>query len=121
MKMLVTTAEVIEALGGTRKTADLLGYSLSRVSNYRQRERFPPSTYPGIAAALAKIEGIQASPDLWTSVPVSVISQIPNEARIGGPARGSGDVKSFAREVPPAVASRKRTGLRPAALAGQSR
>lgn len=64
MNELRTADEVIEALGGTKAVADLLGRTDPAVSNWRKAGQFPAHTYILIKG---KLEGIGCSaPDsLW--------------------------------------------------------
>jgi hypothetical protein len=64
MRELSTTSEVIDELGGTTAVARLLGMSLSRVSNWRAFEHFPPDTFVALQAALAERDAT-APASLW--------------------------------------------------------
>ncbi len=64
-KQLHSAAEVIDALGGTRKAALLAGYSRQNpITNARARGNLPYSTFLIFSRALAK-RGLAASPALW--------------------------------------------------------
>lgn len=64
MNELATTSEVIDALGGTTRVARLTGRKLAAVSNWREKQSFPPSTFLVMQAALAKAER-SAPATLW--------------------------------------------------------
>ena len=48
--MLTSPAEIIDALGGTKKVAEMLGVGASAISNYR-RDGFPAAKYYAVAKA----------------------------------------------------------------------
>lgn len=62
--MLNSTDEVIDALGGTSKVANLAGVIPQAVSNWRAAGSFPPDTYVLLKAALKK-NGKSAPDSLW--------------------------------------------------------
>ena len=64
---LVTTNEVIDALGGTAATAWLTGRGQSAACNWRMRSRFPSNTYLAMTMALAA-KGLAAPTWLWGMV-----------------------------------------------------
>jgi hypothetical protein len=69
MKTLATTAEVIEALGGTMAVARLTGRRMTAVSNWRRRrETFPANTFLTLTRALASA-GCDAPTWLWGMAP----------------------------------------------------
>jgi hypothetical protein len=64
MRSLITTGEVIDALGGTAKCARLLGRPQQVISNWRRTPNFPPETYLAITGHLAA-RGFGAPASLW--------------------------------------------------------
>ena len=63
--MLTSPAEIIDALGGTKKVAEMLGVGASAISNYR-RDGFPAAKHYALAKAceasgLAIDEGVLAA------------------------------------------------------------
>ena len=48
--MLTSPAEIIDALGGTKKVAEMLGVGASAISNYR-RDGFPAAKHYALAKA----------------------------------------------------------------------
>lgn len=64
MKILTTTEAVINALGGNRPVAELLGVSGPAVSNWRAFGQFPADTYVAIQDILSK-RRLKADPTLW--------------------------------------------------------
>jgi hypothetical protein len=62
--MLKTTSEVIDALGGTAKTSNLMGVSMQAVSNWRGMMQFPSHTYLPLMALLRE-RGIEVPDSLW--------------------------------------------------------
>lgn len=66
---LNTTAEVMEALGGTAAVAELTGRQVSAASNWLKFPTFPSNTYVAMKAALT-LKGKTAPDSLWSmSVP----------------------------------------------------
>jgi hypothetical protein len=65
---LTSTNEVIDALGGTRLAAQLMGYVQTAASNWRHRDHFPPNTYLAMTQALAA-QGLNAPAWLWDQAP----------------------------------------------------
>jgi len=62
---LDTAAKVIEALGGNRAVADLIGVRPTAVSNWTcRRGVFPPRTWDVMSRALAE-RGMRAPSSLW--------------------------------------------------------
>lgn len=61
---LSTTADVMDALGGTGAVASLTGSKLSAASNWRSFETFPANTYVAMKAAL-DARGLTAPDSLW--------------------------------------------------------
>lgn len=68
MKTLMTVDEVVNALGGNRPVAELLGRGSSAVSNWRKAGRFADraSDRAKIQAALAE-KGMEANESLFDS------------------------------------------------------
>lgn len=64
MEELLTTLDVIIALGGNQPVADLTGSTNKAVSNWRGFETFPSNTYVAITEALAAIDKT-APASLW--------------------------------------------------------
>lgn len=62
-KQIKSADDVIDRLGGTNAVAEMLGYSATRVSNWRTRG-LPPETYLALTAALDS-RGFYAPPSLW--------------------------------------------------------
>jgi hypothetical protein len=62
-KMLHSTVDVIEALGGTKAVAELTGRTYPAAFNWRY-SKFPANTYLAIQSAL-KERGLEAPPELW--------------------------------------------------------
>jgi len=63
--MQLTTDDIIDALGGTFKTALLTKRSPQSVSNWRKAGRFPPKTFVDMQSAL-QARGIAAPDWLWS-------------------------------------------------------
>lgn len=61
---LTTTSEVMDALGGNQTVCLLTGSKPSAVSNWRNQQTFPASTYVAMVSALREI-GKDAPPSLW--------------------------------------------------------
>lgn len=61
---LLTTAEVMDALGGTGAVAVLTGSKPSAASNWRGFDTFPANTYVAMKAAL-EARGLTAPDSLW--------------------------------------------------------
>lgn len=61
---LVTTAQVIAALGGKHVVASLTGRSWSAVWNWENRQVFPTNTYTILKAKLEDA-GVTAPDSLW--------------------------------------------------------
>jgi hypothetical protein len=67
MDSLVTTGEVIDALGGTAAVARMLGRSMTVVSNWKAGGCFPSNTYVVFQLELSKLNA--AAPDrLWRMI-----------------------------------------------------
>lgn len=64
MNELVTTSDVIDALGGTTRVARLTGRKLAAVSNWRDKTSFPPATFLVMQHAL-RDAGAKAPATLW--------------------------------------------------------
>lgn len=64
MEELLTTLDVIEALGGNQTVADLTGSTNKAVWNWRGFETFPSNTYVALNDALTAI-GKTAPASLW--------------------------------------------------------
>jgi len=62
--VLQTTAEVIEAVGGPAKAAEITDRNYKAVWNWTKSEAFPPNTYLLLNAALRE-KGFTAPPRLW--------------------------------------------------------
>lgn len=67
--MLETVEAVIEALGGSGKTAAITGVTAPAVSNWKERGRIPSDKYFAIAAHL-KGTGKEVSPVVFGAAPV---------------------------------------------------
>jgi hypothetical protein len=63
-KVLTTTSQVIDALGGNAKAAELLGVGYTSITNWRMFNRFPAVTYVQIQHQL-KQRRLAASDKLW--------------------------------------------------------
>jgi hypothetical protein len=63
---LITTREVVAALGGTQAVANLTGRKYSAASNWvsGRDQQFPANTYVALNAALASV-GKSAPASLW--------------------------------------------------------
>jgi hypothetical protein len=68
MKKLTSTADVLDALGGTAAAARLLGIKRSTVSMWKVGGRFPSSSYLALSDVL-RSHGIECPPELWGMVP----------------------------------------------------
>lgn len=65
MSQLQTTREVIKALGGIAKVAELTGRSYKSVSGWQAaRATFPSFTFVSLQKALVD-KGLSAPPSLW--------------------------------------------------------
>lgn len=64
MKKLTTTVDIIEALGGNKAVAAILGADPKAVSNWRYFGIFPANTYVALKRALKKA-GYSAPDELW--------------------------------------------------------
>jgi hypothetical protein len=64
MKQLRSASEVIDALGGTTATAQLIGRKPQHVSNWRASGRLPAFTFLLLTAELENL-GMTAPPSLW--------------------------------------------------------
>lgn len=64
MKMLLTTDDVLNALGNNREAADLLGVRYNSITNWRTFGHFPPDTYVMIQEEL-EARGLTAPDHLW--------------------------------------------------------
>lgn len=68
MKVLTTTSEVIDALGGNKPVKDLTKRTVdSAVSNWRKIGKFPPDTHHVLKWALGE-RGCTAPDALWQQV-----------------------------------------------------
>lgn len=65
---LLSTDDVIEALGGTQAVARLTGRGDTAPYNWRYHARFPPNTYLALITALAA-RGLHAPAWLWGMEP----------------------------------------------------
>lgn len=65
LQILETAGQVIDALGGSAKTARLAGASLASVSNWRAAGRLPPRTFLTFRTSLEVI-GATAPAALWS-------------------------------------------------------
>lgn len=63
-KVLETTAQVIEAVGGPAKAAEITGRKYSAAWNWTKADTFPPNTYLLLTAALGE-KGFTAPASLW--------------------------------------------------------
>jgi hypothetical protein len=66
MTELTTTRQVIDALGGTKAVADLLGCKMQRVTNWKRARAFPFGADEALKPELGR-RGLAVSPALWTS------------------------------------------------------
>ena len=64
MKILKTTSEVMDALGGNQAVSQLTGRTAQAVSNWRRFDSFPSNTFVAMTAALA-MSGQFAPASLW--------------------------------------------------------
>lgn len=64
LEILETTEQVIDALGGNGKVAELTLSKPNAVSNWRGFATFPSNTYVALTAAL-RTAGKSAPPSLW--------------------------------------------------------
>lgn len=64
LKILTTTSEVMDELGGNQAVSALTNSKPSAVSNWRGFETFPSNTYVAMTAAL-RARGVMAPPSLW--------------------------------------------------------
>lgn len=76
MNELVTTSAVIDALGGTTRVARLTGRKLAAVSNWREKDNFPPDTYLVMQHALAAT-GRRAPARLWNMLEPGIAASAP--------------------------------------------
>lgn len=75
--LLSTTAEVIDALGGSREVAEIFAFpEVARVSNWK-RGKFPAATYKALSQIL-KERRIAYSEDLWAWFDIA-----PRDSRTG--------------------------------------
>lgn len=63
-KVLETTVDVINALGGPAKAAEITGRKYSAAWNWTKAEAFPANTYLSLKSAL-KERGKDAPDSLW--------------------------------------------------------
>lgn len=63
-KFLETTGEVIEAVGGPAKAAEITGRKYTAAWNWTKAETFPSNTYLSLQAALRE-KGMTAPASLW--------------------------------------------------------
>ena len=71
---LSTTIGVIEALGGNKVVAEMLGTNAAAVSNWRYFEEFPTNTYLALQEALRR-QGRTASDSLWPMRTLRTVKQ----------------------------------------------
>jgi hypothetical protein len=64
MKILKTTSEVMDALGGNQAVSKLTGCTAQAVSNWRRFDSFPSNTFVAMTGALA-MSGQFAPASLW--------------------------------------------------------
>ncbi len=81
---LRTVSDVIDALGGTKATASLLGRSMQAVTNWRAQGRFPAKTFLVLSRALEK-QHASAPAALWGLDDPE--RAMPRHAASGGDAR----------------------------------
>lgn len=67
MALLTTTADVIDALGGTEQVAALTGRKYNAVWMWRAAKNFPPDTFLILKHSL-EAQGQAAPPSLWRMV-----------------------------------------------------
>jgi hypothetical protein len=67
MDELLTSASVIDALGGLAAVASLTGSQYRAVANWKSFNSFPPRTYLVMIEAL-RVRGFTAPPALWGMV-----------------------------------------------------
>lgn len=78
-RLLTSFDHVIEALGGLKGAAELLGVTPAGVCHWRARTgRFPARTHPRIAAELAR-KGATASRDLFDFDPPRIYEDDPDK------------------------------------------
>lgn len=63
-EVLETTEQVVKAVGGPAKAAEITGRKYSAAWNWTKRDHFPPNTYLSLKAALDE-RGKQAPASLW--------------------------------------------------------
>jgi hypothetical protein len=63
-RVLHSTEDVIEALGGIRAVAQLMNVGITAVHNWRSWNEFPPRTYLVLTNKLERI-GLRAPAKLW--------------------------------------------------------
>lgn len=63
-EVLETTKEVVKAVGGPAKAAEITGRNYSAAWNWTKRGYFPPNTFLSLSAALRE-KGKQAPASLW--------------------------------------------------------
>jgi hypothetical protein len=64
MLILHSASEVIDALGGTKKAAEIADRSEQSMSNARLSNRLPCPTFRKMTEKLANL-GMEAPPELW--------------------------------------------------------
>ena len=69
--MLTSPAEIIDALGGTKKVAEMLGVGASAISNYR-RDGFPAAKYYALAKA-CEASGLAIDDRVFGGPPASAL------------------------------------------------
>jgi hypothetical protein len=67
---LISTKDVIDALGGISAVADLTGRKYSAASNWPNFTKFPANTYLVLTRALAA-RGLRAPASLWGMIEAS--------------------------------------------------
>jgi hypothetical protein len=70
LRELVSTAEVMDELGGVAAVARLTGRTYGAAFNWRGFVRFPSDTFVVMQEAL-KARGCSAPPSLWGMVPLA--------------------------------------------------
>lgn len=70
LRLLDSTSDVMDALGGNQIVATITGRSAKAVSNWRGFDTFPSDTYVVMLAAL-NAKGFSASASLWRMVDAS--------------------------------------------------
>lgn len=80
MKRLNSVHEVIAAVGGEERIADLLGVGLKSVQQWKWKKVFPAKTYLAIVTELGR-SGLSADQSLWSFVRATdKVADQPEEA-----------------------------------------